>query len=128
MRTVSCTVEKDEKYEICAKAVCCGPDVNISICGGTRHHIGAVAIAFGCMPDGSAPKYSPSVSSIACLNHKDDQVARMAAVQIAAALDTTVTVTAGIHIDDAAPEELDILLGNTQACIDDLISLLRTQE
>ena len=128
MRTVSCTVEKNEKYEICAKAVCCGPDVNISICGGTRHHIGAVAIAFGCMPDGSAPKYSPSVSSIACLDHKDDQVARMAAAQIAAGLSTTAVVTAGIHIDDAAPEELDILIGNVQTCIDELISLLRTPE
>ena len=124
MRTVSCTVQEKTGYEIQITAVCCGTDLNVSVCGGQKHHIGAVAIAWGCMPDGSAPQYTPAVSSIACLNHKDDQVARKAAVRLAAAFRCTVVVTAGIHIDDATPQEIEILLANVEEGLRKLQELL----
>ena len=117
MRTINIIVDENTKYEICLTAIVCGKDLSVTICGGTHHHVGAVALACGCLPDGSPLKYSATVSTLVALDHKDDMVAKAVAKKMADFIHGNVTVTAGIHIDDAKPEELKILQENCmQAC------------
>ena len=117
MRTIDITIAENTKYEICLTAVRCGRDLSVTICGGTHHHVGAVALACGCLPDGSALKYSATVSTLVALDHKDDMVAKAVAKKLADTVCGNVTVTAGIHNDDAQQEELKILQENCmQAC------------
>lgn len=117
MDTYEIKIAEDTKYEIRLMAVRCGRDLSVTVCGGTLHHVGAVALACGCMPDGSALKYSATISTIVVLDHKDDAVAKILAGRLADEIHGNVTVTAGIHIDHARQEELEILQKNCmKAC------------
>jgi hypothetical protein len=111
-------------YEIRLTAVCCGKDLSVTVCGGTHPHIGAVCLACGILPDGSQPKYSATVNTITVMDHKDDVVARQLSARLADRLHAVVTVAAGIHIDNARPEELKILQENCLEASDRLLKEL----
>lgn len=121
MQIVEVVAEKGSEYEIQVAAVKCGDDWNVTICGGSRHHVGAVAIACKKTPDGTVLKHKATVSSFSVLDHKDDIVARKMSVFLADRMNTTVTVTAGIHIDDATIEELIMLQENCVKACEELI-------
>lgn len=83
-----------------------GRDLNVSLAGGDREHIGAVALAQA-RPSLSDPgRTSSSVSVLAILGHKEDELARGIASGLAAALGVTVCVACGIHLDGLTPEEM----------------------
>lgn len=78
-----------------------GADLVVTIGGGTRAHVGAVAVAQprpSLKGDGSV---SATASVITLLGHKEDDLARWAALHLAAKLNRTVVVTAGLHVDNA---------------------------
>lgn len=125
MKNYEITIAEGTKYEIHLTAIQCGKDLSVTICGGTLHHVGAAALASGCMPDGSPLKYSATVSTLTALDHKDDTVARAAAGRLADAIHGTVSVAAGIHIDDAKLEELKILQANCMEACGRLEALLQ---
>lgn len=122
MREICITVGEHTKYEIRLTAISCGDDWSVTICGGTRHHVGAVALGCGGSVNGISPKYSASVSVITVFDHKDDEIARRAAKLLATKLRCQVCVTAGIHIDDAKPEELKILAANCEEAYTKLLA------
>ena len=98
-------------------AIPCGRDLSMTITGGTEPHIGAVAIGIGRLPDERPMQYSAGVSVITVPDHKDDVVAKMAAKELADALHANVTVSCGIHIDDATKEELILLQENVKEAL-----------
>lgn len=105
------------RYEIQICAVPCGEDLSVTITGGTAPHVGAVAIGIGRLPDARPMQYSATVSSVAVPDHKDDVVARMAAKMLADATHGNVTVSCGIHIDNATGEELELLQENVKKAL-----------
>jgi hypothetical protein len=110
---------------IAAVASVCGSDVAVTIVGGGRHHIGAVALAVP-RPGLSDPsKVSASASVICVTGHKDDELARNAALKIASALNCTVSVNVGIHIDHAGEKDLDALILNSNHVVNQLIDQLK---
>ncbi len=112
MKEYQVVVDKDSRYEIIIKGYRCGEDYSFTICGGELHHIGAVAL--GCVRpyDPILGRNSSSVSVITAHNHKEDEVAREMANLFANELNCRVSVSAGIHIDNATIDELKILLSN----------------
>lgn len=111
------------KYAVTIGAVRCGSDIAAVMTGGTLPHIGATALAVY-----EPERDSATVSTVTVYTHRDDAVASMAAKRISAAMKCTVSVSAGIHIDDAAPEELLTLRENAEACVGLIIDSLRAQE
>jgi hypothetical protein len=97
-------------YELHAHVVFCGQDVAVVVGGGTRPHVGAVGVAVShpSLKDPSVHTTTPSVITIP--GHKETQIALDAANQLARALDTTVVVSVGIHVDDAPPELIGTLV------------------
>jgi len=92
-----------------------GSDLMVYIGGGEEPHLGAVALG---SPEPARPGYAEStatVSVISVYGHRDDEVARYAAKMLSAALGCQVAVVAGIHIDNASPEELAILMANVKS-------------
>jgi hypothetical protein len=82
-----------------------GRDLALTLSGGDRPHIGAVAVS---QPRPSLREGAPrsaSTSVITLPAHKEDDLARAVAARFAAALDATVTVACGIHLDAIRPEE-----------------------
>jgi hypothetical protein len=85
--------------------VALGRDLAVTLSGGDRPHIGAVAVS---QPRPSLREGGPrsaSTSVITLPAHKEDDLARAVAARFAAALDAVVTVACGIHMDVIRPEE-----------------------
>lgn len=102
-------------YRIYANARLIGPDVLVSIWGGERPHIGAVAAAQP-RPSLADPSITSATASVLTYpGHKEDEVVKFASQELAAALDANVVVTAGIHWDDLTPEAIAII---RQRCVE----------
>jgi len=105
-------------YDIQAYVRYVGQDLVVAIWGGDRPHIGAVAIAQP-RPSLKDPQVTSSTASVFCLlGHKEDELVKAVAEILAASLDTTVVVTAGIHWDDITQEGIATVLENTKILVD----------
>ena len=90
-----------QEYLLEAVAVSCGDDLMVVI-GGPR-------------PSLKDKNIVSSSASVLCLTgHKEDLLARKAALELARMLGHTVTVTVGLHIDDASAEAIAMLEANFQ--------------
>ncbi len=117
---IKLVINENTKYEITLVAQYCGNDLNVSVFGGEKAHIGAVAIAVANI-DGYERKYSPTVSCISVLDHKDEEVARLVAKELSLFLNSQVVVTAGIHIDDATLDDINIIKKSVKNITEKLI-------
>lgn len=112
-------------HQIEITALLCGPDINICILGGTHPHLGASALG---MPRASLKDpsiRSASVSVLTVTGHKEDELVRDAAARITSACGCITSVQAGIHIDNAAPDDIKLLWKNYEAALKMLENTLR---
>jgi gallate decarboxylase subunit D len=114
-----------DRHRVEASALPCGKDLVVAVQGGTRHHIGATALAVP-RPSLADPSMVSSSASVLCVvGHKEDELARGVALRLSAALACTVTVVAGLHVDDATGDDIRLLLENCDRAIECLIVRLR---
>ena len=99
-------------YLVSAAAAFCGQDVVLIVGGGTVPHIGAIAVAMPRPSLSPGGRPSASASVICALGHKDDLPARDAALRLSSVLGVTVTVTVGLHVDDAAVQDIRLFQAN----------------
>jgi hypothetical protein len=100
VKTFACRVE-DGLYSVEAVLTLCGQDAAAAICGGTGPHIGAAALAVSRPSLEGCGKTSASASVLCLTGHKDDSLARQAALELSSLWGCTVLVSVGIHIDGA---------------------------
>jgi len=97
------TFDPDEDqgdFDLEAQVRSIGQDLLVAIWGGEKPHIGAVSIAQP-RPSLRDPKSTSATASVIChLGHKEDELAKALSEVLAAALNTQVVVTAGIHWDN----------------------------
>ena len=105
-----------EPYRIHIWAVTCGDDLSLTITGGTKAHIGAVALAIY-----EPARDSATVSNLTVYSHRDDVLAAKCAKRAAIRRKGTATAAVGIHIDAASPEDLVILQENCMACLEEVL-------
>jgi hypothetical protein len=101
-----------QRGRVALRMVCVpmGRDLAVTLCGGDRAHIGAVAVAqarASLRPGGGT---SASTSVITLPGHKEDDLARTLAARFAAQLDAVVSVACGIHMDAIGQGELEDIL------------------
>lgn len=89
------TQESSYNLKACVKTI--GFDYLVAIWGGQKPHIGAVAVAQARKKGGDKRQVRWIVSVIRLTGHKEGEIARETANQLASALNATVTVTAGMH-------------------------------
>lgn len=108
------------EYLLEATAVRCGDDLTVVIGGGERQHIGAVAVGVP-RPSLKNTNMVSSSASVICLTaHKEDMLARSAALLLARLTEHTVTVTVGLHIDDASVEAIAVLEKNFKELLEQI--------
>lgn len=106
-----------EAYNLEANVLRLGPDWLVSIWGGVRPHIGAVAMAQP-RPSLKDENVVSATASVFCfLGHKEDVIVKEASERLAAALNANIVVTAGIHWDDIDPEGIRRIVENSQILI-----------
>jgi hypothetical protein len=113
-----------ERYPIQATAILIGDDLLVAIWGGTKPHIGAVAVALP-RPSIADPQVTSSTSSVfTLLGHKEDEVVKMVSEHLSARLEKNVVVTAGIHWDHLAKEAVEEILHHCQELADEICARL----
>jgi len=98
-------------YDIHIEIRQAGADIVAAVTGGTRPHVGAVALA-----DPSGVKVLQSAG------HKDAVLAEMFAQSLYEKYRVNVCVSAGVHVDDATAEEIALLKANAKSLTDLVIS------
>lgn len=96
-----------ERYQIHATARLIGEDLLVAIWGGTRPHIGAVAVALPRPSLADSQRASSTSSVFTLLGHKEDEVVKMVSEHLSARLGKNVVVTAGIHWDNLSAEAIE---------------------
>jgi len=84
-----------------------GEDKLIIITGGEKEHIGSATLI----------EIGGFVQSFSKKEHKDYIVSEKIANIIYEEIGKELVVICGIHIDNASKEEINILIGNTQKCV-----------
>lgn len=114
----STSVEHGEApHRVEAVIVFCGPDISVCFGGGERPHIGASALGVPrpSLADSSMPSASASV--VCVTGHKEDLLARAAALELATLFSSVVTVSVGLHVDGATAEDIRLLDDNYGAVL-----------
>ncbi len=123
------TVAKAEagrgRFRVFCSCQLIGEDLLLSIWGGTRAHIGSVAISQP-RPSGLDPEKTSATSSVYNFHgHKDEAAARMFAERVSTALRRTTVAVAGIHLDGASPVEIELVIKNIDRLCVRLIGMLK---
>lgn len=115
------------RYTVEVLATVTGEGVTVQVLGGEKPHVGAVALSLP-RPSLSEPgKLRASTTVVPIYGHRDDEIARPVAEQLAVALEQPVVVVAGIHIDAAAVEEVEVLVRNSREAVQRLLKLISEQ-
>lgn len=101
------TINKKYKdHNITCICIKIGNDLNVSIFGGDKSHIGAVALAIPTPVLNNPDKISSTVSLLTVPGHKEDLLTQNTAKLICQHKKTTVVVSCGIHIKNINIEEI----------------------
>ena len=103
-----------------------GRDLCVTLSGGDRPHIGAVALSQARPSLKLDGTLSATTSVLALLGHKEDDVAKALAGRLAASLDASVCVACGIHLEGILPEELAQVPALIEDLARDLVNQLTT--
>jgi len=90
--------------------VALGRDLSVTLSGGDRGHLGAVALSQPRPSHREGGGVSATTSVLTILGHKEDELARALGAELASRLDTVVCVACGIHVDGLGPEGLAEIL------------------
>jgi len=113
------------KHHVNGKAVMAGKDLVVSIQGGERHHIGAVALA---VPRSSLkdPKSVSATASVLTLTgHKEDVLAKQISLKISKELRCVTVVVVGIHIEKASKKDIEKMVANSKRATTFLIGKIK---
>ncbi len=112
------------KYRIEAEARIIGKDILVTVWGGTHPHIGSVAVAVPRNSLADPAQISATSSVINLVGHKDDAVARLFSERTAAYFNRNCIATAGIHIDNADKEEIELIIKTCEALCSRILTKL----
>ena len=105
-------------YDLEAGVRLIGQDLLVAIWGGEKPHIGAVSVAQP-RPSLKDPEITSTTASVICLpGHKEDELAKAVSEILAAALNTPVVVTAGIHWDNITKDGIQKVIENSKILVD----------
>lgn len=120
MKRFKVEISKD-RFKIQGFVHIIGQDLLLSIFGGTRPHIGSVALAQPRPSLRNPKKWSSTSSDITIIGHKEDIIAKRIAEKISSSLRRNVTVTAGFHWDNLTSKEIKMVENISQKISDEVI-------
>jgi len=105
-----------------------GKDLCVAVSGGDREHIGAVALAEPRPSLKEKGGISATVSVLAVTGHKEDELAREVAREMAATLNVRVSVSCGIHVDQAGAEQIQEIVDAVGSLTREMIRTLQGRD
>ena len=111
-------------YRVRANASFVGDDLVITVSGGEKPHVGAVAVGLPRPSLADPGQTSATVSVFALTGHKEDELARNIARELAEALNRNIVVTVGIHVENLAQKGIESIEESCRNLLDRLIKRL----
>lgn len=109
--------QQTSRFDLLMSIVPMGNDLCVSLSGGDVPHVGAVAMAVP-HPGLRTPEKTDASLSVLCVTgHKEADLAQKVAHALATDRNCTVTVSCGIHLDNATQEEIADVLHASNAII-----------
>ena len=102
-----------------------GQDLLVSIWGGSRPHIGALAMATPRPSLRDPKKWSATSSNFTFVGHKEDLLVKRISEKLAASLRRNVVVVAGIHWDNVTAKEIKTIEDLTLKLSEKALKLLK---
>lgn len=118
-------IKERDGLQVQITAIPMGDDLCVTIGGGEKPHIGAVALGVPTPSLASPGKLSASISVLTLTGHKEDELARKAADALAGQLGRVVVVCCGIHKDAITPQEIEVFRALVDEVIGDLTKCLK---
>lgn len=87
--------------------------------GGDLPHIGGVAVGLPRPSSRDPLRVTANVSVVSIVGHKDDELARPIADKVVRRLGQIAVVIAGIHVDNATPQDLEAVMRNAHSAVDE---------
>lgn len=113
------------KYKITLIATITEEGLVAQIYGGEKPHLGAIAMSTPRPSLADPEQVSCSTIVIPLPGHKDDQVAKPVAEEIAKAWGSQVLTVVGVHVDNAEDKDIEKLIGNCHKAKSALLEGLR---
>ena len=114
------------RFRLTALVAAAGNDLVVSIIGGDRPHVGAVAAAY-CTPAAwNEKRPAVSASVITLPGHREDEIARIAALKLAKRFGVNVAVSAGMHWNVISGQGIAAVLKNADLLSGRIISVLES--
>ncbi|MEM3506143.1 MAG: hypothetical protein QW589_01720 [Candidatus Bathyarchaeia archaeon] len=114
-----------KKFNVKSIAVVMEEALIVSILGGEKPHVGAVAISIP-RPSLKYPeKISSSTSIFTLIGHKEDELVKPVAELLVKELKRTTIVIAGIHVKNASEGDIKKLVDNSMKSIEKLIKKIK---
>ncbi len=107
-------------YKVEAQVALVGSDLLVTLYGGSKPHIGSIAVALP-RPSLKDKKQISSTSSVYnFLGHKDGVVAQRMSEALSASLNKKVVVVAGIHIDKITQKGIEKVIKNCDKLVQEI--------
>ncbi|MCU0487343.1 MAG: hypothetical protein MUE67_00155 [Anaerolineales bacterium] len=93
------------------EAVCieCGPDLIVVVGGGSRYHVGAVALSLSLLSLKDTSKLTNSTYQVPVPGHKEEALAREGSLALSRSLRRNVLLSVGIHEENPSRERISYL-------------------
>lgn len=105
------------RLNVWAEVILAGEELLVYIGGGDRPHLGAFSVA--------KPRENPL--SFSMPGHMDYIISSESSKRICEATGMMCAVVCGIHVDNAAPDEIESLIVNSRKCVDSILQNLRSR-
>lgn len=96
--------------------------LTVTLVGGEVPHIGAVAVSIPRASLANARRRSATTSVFTLAGHKEDEIARPLAAELARTLDRTTVVIAGVHIRRAGATDLAKVFENAGRAMEVIVA------
>ena len=104
-----------------------GNDISVSVYGGQKPHIGAVAMSVMAPALHEPERLTCTEHMISVQGHKEADLARSVATHLAKIFECTVTVSCGIHYADATEEDISTVLALVKDMLDEFTRNLKDE-
>ena len=101
-----------------------GEDVCVVLSGGDKPHIGCATLSIARPSLADSSRGSATTSVLNATGHKDGEAAQYMSQRLCTALQKTVVVCGGIHVEAIQPEEIQTVMEMVQRLTDAIIEIL----
>jgi gallate decarboxylase subunit D len=99
--------------------------LRVDLLGGDVPHVGAVAIGIPRPSLAVRNRRSATTSVFAVVGHKEDELARSMATELARRLGVITVVVAGVHLVRARPADIARVVQTAEACVESIVAAVR---